>query len=198
MKGVKTENTSDFSINSELSTSELEISQDEICEEIIINKDNKVSLIINSISSILEKLINKKKQKKKDSNLKGLVKPFESKIIPDLSINDYLKRIIKYTNCEINSLIFSLIYLDRICLKNIDLSPFNIHKFLFATILLAIKTNEDNIYRNSYYSQIAGVTLKELNLMEYNLCIILNYNFFVNENTFNVYKKALKINIPYL
>lgn len=41
MKGVKTENTSDFSINSELSTSELEISQDEICEEIIINKDNK-------------------------------------------------------------------------------------------------------------------------------------------------------------
>ena len=65
MKGVKTENTSDFSINSELSTSELEISQDEICEEIIINKDNKVSLIINSISSILEKLINKKKQKKK-------------------------------------------------------------------------------------------------------------------------------------
>ena len=198
MKGVKTENTSDFSINSELSTSELEISQDEICEEIIINKDNKVSLIINSISSILEKLIKNKKQKKKDSNLKELVKPFESKIIPDLSINDYLKRIIKYTNCEINSLIFSLIYLDRICLKNIDLSPFNIHKFLFATILLAIKTNEDNIYRNSYYSQIAGVTLKELNLMEYNLCIILNYNFFVNENTFNVYKKALKINIPYL
>jgi hypothetical protein len=198
MKGVKTENTSDFSINSELSTSELEISQDEICEEIIINKDNKVSLIINSISSILEKLIKNKKQKKKDSNLKELVKPFESKIIPDLSINDYLKRIIKYTNCEINSLIFSLIYLDRICLKNIDLSPFNIHKFLFATILLAIKTNEDNIYRNSYYSQIAGVTLKELNLMEYNLCIILNYNFFVNESTFNVYKKALKINLPYL
>ena len=198
MKGVKTENTSDFSINSELSTSELEISQDEICEEITINKDNKVSLIINSISSILEKLINNKKQKKKDSNLKELVKPFESKKIPDLSINDYLKRIIKYTNCEINSLIFSLIYLDRICLKNIDLSPFNIHKFLFATILLAIKTNEDNIYRNSYYSQIAGVTLKELNLMEYNLCIILNYNFFVNEKTFNVYKKALKINIPYL
>ena len=34
--------------------------------------------------------------------------------------------------------------------------------------------------------------------MEYNLCIILNYNFFVNEKTFNVYKKALKINIPYL
>ncbi len=65
MKGVKTENTSDFSINSELSTSELEISQDEICEEIIINKDNKVSLIINSISSILEKLIKNKKQKKK-------------------------------------------------------------------------------------------------------------------------------------
>ena len=41
MKGVKTENTSDFSINSELSTSELEISQDEIM------KINEKSTILN-------------------------------------------------------------------------------------------------------------------------------------------------------
>ena len=58
------ENPSDISFNSELSTSELEISQDEICEESIINKDKQVSLVINSISSTLEKLINNEKQKK--------------------------------------------------------------------------------------------------------------------------------------
>ena len=63
------ENPSDISFNSELSTSELEISQDEICEESIINKDKQVSLVINSISSTLEKLINNEKQKK-DTDLK--------------------------------------------------------------------------------------------------------------------------------
>ena len=47
------ENPSDISFNSELSTSELEISQDEICEESIINKDKQESLVINSISSTL-------------------------------------------------------------------------------------------------------------------------------------------------
>ena len=98
------ENPSDISFNSELSTSELEISQDEICEESIINKDKQVSLVINSISSTLEKLINNEKQKK-DTDLKELIKPFNSKTISEISINDYLKRIIKYTNCEINSLI---------------------------------------------------------------------------------------------
>ena len=189
------ENPSDISFNSELSTSELEISQDEICEESIINKDKQVSLVINSISSTLEKLKNNKK-KKKDTDLKELIKPFNSKTISEISINDYLKRIIKYTNCEINSLIYSIILLDRICLKNINLSSYNIHKFLFATILLAIKINEDNIYSNTYYSQIAGVSLKELNLMEYNLSIIFNFNFFVNERIFNLYKEAIKINIP--
>ena len=189
------ENPSDISFNSELSTSELEISQDEICEESIINKDKQVSLVINSISSTLEKLINNEKQKK-DTDLKELIKPFNSKTISEISINDYLKRIIKYINCEINSLIYSIILLDRICLKNINLSSYNIHKFLFATILLAIKINEDNIYSNTYYSQIAGVSLKELNLMEYNLSIIFNFNFFVNERIFNLYKEAIKINIP--
>ena len=189
------ENPSDISFNSELSTSELEISQDEICEESIINKDKQVSLIINSISSTLEMLINNEKQQK-DTDLKELIKPFNSKTISEISINDYLKRIIKYTNCEINSLIYSIILLDRICLKNINLSSYNIHKFLFATILLSIKINEDNIYSNTYYSQIAGVSLKELNLMEYNLSIIFNFNFFVNERIFNLYKEAIKINIP--
>ena len=196
MNGIKVENTYDVSFNSELSTSELEVSQDEICEDVNINKDYKISLIINSISSTLEKLLKNEKQKKIASNLKEFVKPFKTHKIPDLSIKDYLERIIKYTNCEINTLIYSLIYLDRICLNNIYLSPFNIHKFLFVTILLAIKINEDNIYLNSYYSQIAGVSLNELNSLEYNLCQILDYNFFVNDCTFNVYKEAIKINIP--
>ena len=64
MNGIKVENTCDVSFNSELSTSELEVSQDEICEDVNINKDYKISLIINSISSTLEKLLKNEKQKK--------------------------------------------------------------------------------------------------------------------------------------
>ncbi len=64
MNGIKVENTYDISFNSELSTSELEVSQDEICEDVNINKDYKISLIINSISSTLEKLLKNEKQKK--------------------------------------------------------------------------------------------------------------------------------------
>ena len=51
---------------------------------------------------------------------------------------NYIKRIVKYSNCEENTLILSLIYLDKICLKNIKLSYYNIHRFIFTSLLLEL------------------------------------------------------------
>ena len=51
--------------------------------------------------------------------------------------------------------------------------------------------NEDKIYKNEYYSSIAGISLKELNLIEYNFLIILDFQIFIPENIFNYYKNEL-------
>jgi len=71
--------------------------------------------------------------------------------------------------------------------KNINLTVYNIHKFVFSSILVSIKFNEDKIYKKYYYAYIAGVSLKELNLMEDNFLQILDYQVFVNKNIFNKY-----------
>ena len=67
------------------------------------------------------------------------------------------------------------------------MTVYNIHKFVFSSILVSIKFNEDKIYKNDYYAYIAGVSLKELNLMEDNFLQILDYQVFVNKNIFNKY-----------
>ena len=189
-------NQLNLSFDSEKSTSDLEISEEEISKKIISSNDNRKKMISISkfIASSLEKLL---KMEKKDKSIsKKRLEIFTKERIPEISLFDYLNRIIKYMNCEESTLILSLIYLDRLSLRNIFFSKYNIHRLLFTSILLAIKNNEDKIYKNDYYSETAGLSLSEINLMEYNFAILLKFNFYVNDFTYNIYKKALEINIP--
>lgn len=179
-----------FSFESENSTSDIEIIDKKEKETEI--EDRKYR-IIESINKTLEKLINKKKKKKNTIN--KLTAIFLSETIPEISVLDYLIRIIKYTYCEESTMILGLIYLDRICLKNILISKYNIHKLLFVSILLAIKNNEDQIYKNDYYCEVSGINLSDLCLMEYNFAILLNFNFYVNDYEYNLYKNAIDMNI---
>ena len=173
------------SFNSENSTTAFEIDFEELKEfnDEIINDELKGKILF--ISSLFEKLIENNTSKLNNSIFN--LKIFETEEIPTISINKYIERIVKYTNCEENTLILSLIYLDKICLKNINLTVYNIHKFVFSSILISIKFNEDKIYKNDYYAYIAGVSLKELNLMEDNFLQILDYQVFVKKNIFNKY-----------
>ena len=173
------------SFDSENSTTAFEIDFEELKEfnDEIINDELKGKILF--ISSLFEKLIENNTSKLNNSIFN--LKIFETEEIPTISINKYIERIVKYTNCEENTLILSLIYLDKICLKNIKLTVYNIHKFVFSSILVSIKFNEDKIYKNDYYAYIAGVSLKELNLMEDNFLQILDYQVFVNKNIFNKY-----------
>ena len=179
-----------FSFESENSTSDMKIIDKKEKETEI--EDRKYR-IIESINKTLEKLINKKKKKKNTIN--ELTAIFLSETIPEISVLDYLIRIIKYTYCEESTMIIGLIYLDRICLKNILISKYNIHKLLFISILLAIKNNEDQIYKNDYYCEVSGINLSDLCLMEYNFAILLNFNFYVNDFEYNLYKNAIDMNI---
>ena len=173
------------SFDSENSTTAFEIDFEELKEfnDEIINDELKGKILF--ISSLFEKLIENNTSKLNNSIFN--LKIFENEEIPTISINKYIERIVKYTNCEENTLILSLIYLDKICLKNIKLTVYNIHKFVFSSILVSIKFNEDKIYKNDYYAYIAGVSLKELNLMEDNFLQILDYQVFVKKNIFNKY-----------
>jgi hypothetical protein len=118
---------------------------------------------------------------------------FSATIIPAISIRDYLIRIQTYSNIEKSTLIICLIYIDRFCNKaKVTLTYYNIHRILFSAILMSIKYNEDSFYDNKYYSQIAGVKVKELQILEYNFIKLLNCELYVSRELYDKYQVYLE------
>ena len=152
------------------------------------------SKILEGIIKILHKLINKNKHL---SNYQKLILKQDKSIfsqnqIPEISLEKYLNRIKKYTEIENNTLIISLIYIDRLFQEsNLILTAFNVHRILFASILLALKYNEDLIYEFYYYSKIAGISAKELSKLENEFVHLIDFNLFVEKNEFITYKEFL-------
>ena len=158
-----------------------------------MDDNNKIiknpSYLIEAISSTLSRLVKETGNKPLKNKTQGAI--FTCTIIPNISIYDYLKRIVKYTNVEQSTLIIALIYIDRICQNNYFINEHNIHKLLFTSILIAIKYNEDDFYKNEYYAQIAGVGVKELFRMEEEFLALISFTLYINEKVFELYKKGL-------
>ena len=158
-----------------------------------MDDNNKIiknpSYLIEAISSTLSRLVKETGNKPLKNKTQGAI--FTCTMIPNISIYDYLKRIVKYTNVEQSTLIIALIYIDRICQNNYFINEHNIHKLLFTSILIAIKYNEDDFYKNEYYAQIAGVGVKELFRMEEEFLALISFTLYINEKVFELYKKGL-------
>ena len=150
--------------------------------------------LIKAISQVLETIIEDNKHLIKYGEIikKQNKSIFSSIKIPNISIEEYLTRIQTYANIERNTLIVSLIYIDRLCKNSgITLTYYNIHRIIFTSILVSIKYNEDQLYDNKYYSEIAGLRLKELNSLEHNFLQMIHFFLFVNDETFKKYKLYL-------
>ncbi len=162
-------------------------------EELVLNKLPNSDLI-KAISQTLETIL---EENKNNPDYKEIVKnqkkmPFSSDSIPGISIEDYLIRIQTYANMEKNTLIVSLIFIDRLCkIADLTLTYYNIHRILFTSVLLSVKYNEDTFYDNKFYAEIAGVKLKELNLLEFTFTKMINFRFFINNDIFEKYVQYL-------
>ena len=146
--------------------------------------------LLKEISNTLTLIISKNKKHKKEKNENT---PFNDEHAPKISILDYLIRIQKYSRIENSTIITALIYIDRICIKkHIILSKYNIHRILFSSILVSIKYNEDIIYGNNFYSQIAGVTVAELKKLEYEFLKLIDFDLYVSSKLYQKYDEYLK------
>ena len=159
-------------------------------------EEEEANIDIKLLTSISNTLLKVLEETNKNSEIKQIIRnqkkmPFSSNTVPQITILEYLKRIQTYGGMENSTLILSLIYIDRLCEKNITLTKYNIHRILFAAILIAVKYNEDSFYENSYYAQIAGIKNKELKVIEYTFLEMINFDAYVDEYTYNLYKDSL-------
>ena len=160
-------------------------------EETEIKNLNLIKSISNTLITILED--NKKLKNYKDIIKKQNKMIFSSNNVPNISISDYLIRIQTYSEIEKSTLILALILIDHTCKKSgLILNYYNIHRILFGAILISIKYNEDTYYDNKFYSEIAGVKLKELKLIEYSILELNDFNVFVDTKEYEQYSLYLE------
>jgi len=108
--------------------------------------------------------------------------------IPNISLNDYIKRIMKHTKVNISTLINAVIYIDNFCeRKSYILCLNNIYLIVLSACFLSIKFNEDSHVNSKLYSKIGGIPVDKLIDLEYYLCLNLHFSLYVKEDLYNYY-----------
>ena len=148
-----------------------------------------INTIINSISLSLKDIINENK------SIEKYVKKdiFYLSFIPPISLKDYIIRIFKNSKMEISTLINAVIYIDNFCNKNqYILTANNIFRIILTACLLSLKFNEDIIIKYKYYSEIAAVSVEDLNNLEFYMYLKLHFSLNVEYDLYKSYYDYFK------
>ena len=136
-----------------------------------LNIDEIILFISQNLNSIIAYNKQMKRRQKRSKH-----EYIHSSLTPIISLEGFLKLIIKYTEIEQNTLIISYLYIKKLIDKeNFILEKNNIYLLLLTSAVLAKKVLEDLISDNSYYCQIGLFTAKQLNLAEYSLFSRLDF-----------------------
>ena len=142
--------------------------------------------LIEIISDLLNNIC--EENKVKSDNINKNIKPFMTESIPSLSIKDYLTRLSQFTKINESTIILILIYIDRIGkINKFILTYRNIYKLILASMVIAIKYNEDNFYSSEVYAKLGGLSVPELNYLEFQFLILIKFSLFIEKDLFDKY-----------
>lgn len=122
---------------------------------------------------------------------------FHGTNIPGISLNAYLTRVLKY--CPVTNEVFLslLVYFDRIAKKannlkkNLEngegeaeqlfvMDSYNIHRLIILGITVSSKFFSDIFYKNLRYAKVGGLPLEELNYLELQFLLLLDFKLMIS------------------
>ncbi|KAI9636014.1 cyclin-domain-containing protein, partial [Dioszegia hungarica] len=118
---------------------------------------------------------------------------FHSRAAPGISVIEYLRRIVKYTNMEKIPLLSLLAYIDLTCahLPTFTLSTLTVHRFLIAGVCAGSKAQCDVFCTNSHYAKVGGIKVGELNALEREFLRVTQWNLCCNADLLQRYYTSL-------
>lgn len=125
------------------------------------------------------------------------VSVFFSVTKPDIQTDLYIRRLVRYAQCSRSAFIIGLVYLKRLETNDskLILSPYNMHRLLITSLMLAAKIVDDRCYSNAHYARVGGIaTVKEMNRLELQMLALLKYDLFVSPEEYNYFVRSLRDN----
>lgn len=149
--------------------------------------------------------------------LQNIFAGFHGCNIPAISLDAYLARILKYCPTTVDVFISILVYFDRIAANAasfavksppnsgeyhssmavdhrnnlLKLDSYNVHRLIISGITVASKFFSDIFYKNSRYAKVGGLPLEELNHLEIQFLLLINFNLMVSVEEMQVYADFL-------
>ncbi|GAB2274874.1 Cyclin-U1-1 [Dionaea muscipula] len=118
------------------------------------------------------------------------LKVFDGVRAPSISIPKYLERIYKYTKCSPSCFVVGFIYIDRLVHRYPDqllVVSLNVHRLLVTSLMIASKMLDDEHYNNEFYARVGGVSNAELNRLEVEMLLLLDFGVTVTASVFDTY-----------
>ncbi|KAG1753027.1 cyclin-domain-containing protein [Suillus lakei] len=114
---------------------------------------------------------------------------FHSRTVPNISVLDYLRRIIKWTKVEKSCLLLTLHYVDQICARMplFTLSSLTCHRFIIASITVCSKGLCDSFCTNALYARVGGIPVTELNVLEREFLRVIDWRLMCTREVLQEY-----------
>eukprot|EP00755_Sulcionema_specki_P020468 Sspe_Gene.71998::Locus_42814_Transcript_1_1_Confidence_1.000_Length_1085::g.71998::m.71998 len=103
--------------------------------------------------------------------------------VPPVTILEYIERWWKFLSLPQTIIPLALIYILRLYENGFKLTPYNVHRVVLGAIVLASKWHLDQPETNTYYSEVGGVCIEELNRIEVQLLHDLQWDISVESTT---------------
>ena len=124
---------------------------------------------------------------------KDLPKEF-SIVYSKYSLYNYLELILNrlILTDDVSGIIAStFILINKLIMKGMQLNIYNQHKILAICLMISSKLIQDDYYYNDDWSIVTDIPIKELNMMEKTILILLEYDIFVSRESYNITLKVL-------
>eukprot|EP00211_Chloroparvula_japonica_P015722 CAMPEP_0119146394 /NCGR_PEP_ID=MMETSP1310-20130426/38858_1 /TAXON_ID=464262 /ORGANISM="Genus nov. species nov., Strain RCC2339" /LENGTH=211 /DNA_ID=CAMNT_0007138287 /DNA_START=305 /DNA_END=936 /DNA_ORIENTATION=- len=125
---------------------------------------------------------------------------FHAKRIPQIALEDYADRIVRYCPSSYAAFVYTFVYIRRLCtlFGHTLVNAHSVHRILCACHVVAAKFCDDVFETNSFYARVGGVSRNELNALEVQLLALLDFRVhctpaeFANAETFLRDKEAIR------
>lgn len=148
----------------------------------IINKNSEIiaQLLSNNIMRILEKnnyICETELEEETNSVFYGE--------ILDISLKQFISKLVILSNIEYSTVVLIGIYLDRFCeINSFNITYSTVYRILCSCLIVAIKYNEDKHYSLQYYSSICGIPTNDLIILESIFLNMIDFELYIKGRLF--------------
>lgn len=93
---------------------------------------------------------------------------FHSRTPPDISIRDYLQRIIRFCSIDRAILMVVIYFIDVLShsYQQFQVNTLTVHRYIVTSVTVACKGLCDSFCTNAHYAKVGGISTVELNMLE--------------------------------